>query len=66
MITVKSRDIDTSQRSPDGLVNFPIEYARFRTTKYAILMCTPLIAGYGWALQARVVRPSEIHQANTS
>lgn len=37
------------------LSQFPIEKARIRTSKFFIAACAPLIAGYGWCLQFRVV-----------
>jgi hypothetical protein len=39
----------------DDLAAFPIEHARLRTHKYAIAICAPLIAVYGWVLQLKTV-----------
>lgn len=40
----------------DDLFQFPIERARFRTSKYSVPICTLLLASYGWALQVKSVR----------
>lgn len=39
----------------DDLSEFPIEHARLRTSKFAIAICAPLIAVYGWVLQLKTV-----------
>ncbi|KAI1329479.1 putative MFS transporter [Xylariaceae sp. FL0255] len=39
--------------SGDDLAGFPIERARLRSCKYSILVCAPLIIGYGWTLQVK-------------
>ncbi|KAF7561984.1 hypothetical protein G7046_g2152 [Stylonectria norvegica] len=52
--TAKAQGVVIDRRKGDDLSGFPIEYARLRTSKYFIAACAPLIAGYGWALEARV------------
>jgi hypothetical protein len=42
-------------RDQNGNTSFPIEYSRFRSTKYFLVICGPLIAAYGWSLQVRAV-----------
>lgn len=39
----------------DDHSTFPIEHARLRTSKFAIVLCAPLIAVYGWVLQLKTV-----------
>ncbi|KAK2805346.1 hypothetical protein FQN50_006247 [Emmonsiellopsis sp. PD_5] len=54
--TAQSLSLTIDRRKGDDLRAFPIEYARLRTCKYFIALCAPLIIGYGWALQSKVVR----------
>ncbi|KAK2772772.1 hypothetical protein FQN52_004837 [Onygenales sp. PD_12] len=55
--TAESLLLPVDRRKGDDLKAFPIEYARLRTCKYFIALCAPLIIGYGWALQSKVVSP---------
>ncbi|KAK2769929.1 hypothetical protein FQN53_005813 [Emmonsiellopsis sp. PD_33] len=55
--TAESLSLTIDRRKGDDLRAFPIEYARLRTCKYFIALCAPLIIGYGWALQSKVVSP---------
>ncbi|KAI5921826.1 putative MFS transporter [Camillea tinctor] len=52
-VTAETHGFDISQSEPDSHLEFPIERARLRTCKYAILVCAPLIAVYGWTLQIK-------------
>ncbi|KAK3941411.1 MFS general substrate transporter [Diplogelasinospora grovesii] len=51
--TARSLGMAIDRRRVDGLATFPIEHARLRTCKYFIVLCAPLIVGYGWALQVK-------------
>ncbi|KAL9035176.1 MAG: hypothetical protein Q9180_004999, partial [Flavoplaca navasiana] len=42
----------------DDLAKFPIEKARLRSIWYYVAISTACTIGYGWTLQARVVRRS--------
>ncbi|ROV96974.1 hypothetical protein VSDG_04160 [Cytospora chrysosperma] len=52
-ITAKANGMVIDRLGGDDLSAFPIEHARLRTHKYAIAICAPLIAVYGWVLQLK-------------
>ncbi|KAI0600587.1 putative MFS transporter [Biscogniauxia sp. FL1348] len=52
-VLTETQGLDISQTVADDLAEFPIERARLRSCKYAILICAPLIAAYGWMLQIK-------------
>jgi len=53
--TARGLGITADRKKEGDLSDFPIEYARLRTSKLFLILCAPLLVGYGWALQARVV-----------
>lgn len=58
--TAKEKGLVVDRVRDDDLAQFPIEMARLRTSKYSVPICTLLIAAYGWALQAKAVRPAHL------
>ncbi|KUI67641.1 Quinidine resistance protein 2 [Cytospora mali] len=52
-ITAKRNGMVIDRLRGDDISAFPIEHARLRTLKYAIAICAPLVATYGWVLQVK-------------
>lgn len=53
--TAKSINFKIDKVVGDDLSSFPIERARSRVAYYLIGMCTGLLLGYGWMLDASTV-----------
>lgn len=51
----EARGMSIDQFLNNDISMLPIEHARLRTNKYYVALCAPLIAGYGWALELKVV-----------
>lgn len=51
----KRLGLDPDKRRQHDLTDFPIERVRLSLSKYAVVLCVPCIAGYGWALQHHAV-----------
>src|SRR5262249_22315842 len=54
--TARALGYAVDHKRVDDLSDFPIEHARLRTCKWSLVLCAPILAGYGWALQTKTVR----------
>lgn len=50
-----ARSYDMSLAAAHDLPSFPIEIARYRTTRWAVLLTVVAFVGYGWSLAAKTV-----------
>lgn len=64
-ITAQANGMVIDRLRGDDLSVFPIEHARLRTSKFAIAICAPLIAVYGWVLQLKTVWESNPDPSET-
>lgn len=58
--TAKSHNMSTT--TAHDLPSFPIEIARYSTTRWAVLVTVVAFVGYGWSLAAKTVSPYQKEQ----
>ncbi len=56
--TARDHNLTIDKVAGDDLSRFPIEKARYRSIWHHVINSNVCIAGYGWTLQTRTVRPS--------